>query len=384
MGSNEPGARRNLSVESLRGLAVILMVAGHVIGSSAARGMQVADDSGWRLFYLALEDLRMPLFTALSGFVYAYRPLRSPGAWPTMVKGKARRLLIPMATVGTAYFLLQLMTPGTNTKPEPGNYWRIYVFGYEHLWFLQSIFLIFLLIGVLSFTGVLKTFRGWLSSTAVSMAVFVLVSVPGDVDVFSVGGALRLLPFFLLGYGLHTFGSRFRSSWLRAALLSLVALTLTARVVTVIGLWHLTDQQNRLLSVLVGASGIILLLVVRDSIKVRWLAWLGPYSFGVYLLHVFGTAGARLLLERLGVDLQPVVFLIALTVGVVAPVVFALLFGHVSLISWAVLGQKPTARPQLRARPRPRRRSGSGPVPDVATPVPDVATPTVREGGVAP
>ena len=33
--------RKDLSIESLRGLAAILMVAGHVIGSDAARGMAV-------------------------------------------------------------------------------------------------------------------------------------------------------------------------------------------------------------------------------------------------------------------------------------------------------------------------------------------------------
>lgn len=37
--------------------------------------MQVADRSAWRLFYLALKDIRMPLFTGISGFVYAMRPI---------------------------------------------------------------------------------------------------------------------------------------------------------------------------------------------------------------------------------------------------------------------------------------------------------------------
>jgi peptidoglycan/LPS O-acetylase OafA/YrhL len=67
--------QKDSAIQSLRGLAVILMVCGHVIGSTRANGMQVADRSAWRLFYLALKDLRMPIFTVISGFVYAMRPI---------------------------------------------------------------------------------------------------------------------------------------------------------------------------------------------------------------------------------------------------------------------------------------------------------------------
>ena len=62
---------KDLRIETMRGLALFLMVAGHVIGSSSDLGMKVPDDSVLRYLYESLVYIRMPLFTAISGYVYA-------------------------------------------------------------------------------------------------------------------------------------------------------------------------------------------------------------------------------------------------------------------------------------------------------------------------
>lgn len=71
--------RRDVPIDSLRGVAILLMVAGHVIGADESLGMGVGPHSGWRFGYDLLVDLRMPLFTALSGLVYGLRPLGPDG-----------------------------------------------------------------------------------------------------------------------------------------------------------------------------------------------------------------------------------------------------------------------------------------------------------------
>src|SRR5678815_1036900 len=58
-------------IQSLRGLACLLLVALHVIGGEATIGMQVDDDSVYRLFGKLMFHIRMPLFAFLSGYVYA-------------------------------------------------------------------------------------------------------------------------------------------------------------------------------------------------------------------------------------------------------------------------------------------------------------------------
>ncbi len=71
--------------------------------------------------------------SVISGFVYAMRPLGSVDDMPGLLRAKSRRLLLPLITVGVLLFLLEFEVPGTHFKPEVGQFWRIYVFPYEHL-----------------------------------------------------------------------------------------------------------------------------------------------------------------------------------------------------------------------------------------------------------
>lgn len=347
-------------VESLRGLAILLMVAGHVIGSYPDRGMQVPEGSGWRIYYEAFTDVRMPLFTLLSGFVYAYRPLSALSGYGGMVRGKARRLLVPLVTVGTVYFAVQLAVPGTNSKPEVSQFWRIFFFGFEHLWFLQALFLIFLLVGLLDAFGRMETFAGWAVITGLAVVAYVGLTAPRGWNVFSINSALRLLPFFLLGYGLHRYASRLDRGRLLAAALPVFAVSFPLRLGTVLGWWVVDGPADRALSVVLGASAVLSVFVLRRFLYVRGLAWLGQFAFGVYLLHVFGSAGSRMALARLGVELHVAVFVVGVVVAVGLAVAFEILLGRNRVVSWMVLGQRPrTALSHPPARAALARRAAT-------------------------
>jgi len=339
--SHAPGKpQKDLSIQALRGIAVLLMVAGHVIGDKASRGMNVADDSIWRYSYLLLEDIRMPLFTVISGFVYAYRPVQ-PGALREFFRAKGRRLLLPLLSVGVVLFGMQMAIPGTNAKPEPSEAWRIVVYGYDHLWFLLSIFIIFAVVAVLDTTAVTTTQRGWAISLAVSAVLFVVWRFPSTWNIFSINGAIRLLPFFLIGYGMH----RYRLLDLRgvAAALAVAALAVlyVPRVGIVLAGWEFPTMVQRLLSLAIGVVGVVLLYSARTLISFRSLAWLGGFSFGIYLLHVFGASATRLALGRVGIESEIAVFAICMVAAVGLPILFQKLFGAWTPIRVGILGEKP-------------------------------------------
>src|SRR6056297_1823840 len=113
---------KDLSIETLRGIAIILVVIGHVIGSKSDGGMRVADDSFLRHLYFSFQYLRMPLFTVISGWVYALRPV-APGNVTSFTIKKIRRIILPLIFVGGSYYVIQSILPGTNFSYPLNDIW---------------------------------------------------------------------------------------------------------------------------------------------------------------------------------------------------------------------------------------------------------------------
>ncbi|KAB1640402.1 hypothetical protein F8O05_14640 [Gulosibacter chungangensis] len=171
--------------------------------------------------------------------------------------------------------------------------------------------------------------------------IFVLDPIPSDWSLYSINGAIRLLPFFLLGIGLYRFQSIARGPLAPFALV-LAGTGLTA--IKTIVLNEANTVVSRLLAVLLATFVLAALLRFKNSLTWKPLAWLGQFSYGVYLLHVFGTAGTRLLLDRLGIGNDFMQFFISLAVGIALPVAFELLFCRNRWIMLLVLGQRAKPR----------------------------------------
>lgn len=101
----------------LRGLTCILLVAYHVVGIPGA-GMQVADGSIYRYAADSFELINMPLFTLISGLVYALNP-----AWVEMhaifFLKKLRRLGFPFLVVSALCYFLQTRAPEPTELSSP-------------------------------------------------------------------------------------------------------------------------------------------------------------------------------------------------------------------------------------------------------------------------
>jgi len=314
------------------------MVAGHVVGSTSSQGLAVDEDSAWRYGYRILEDLRMPLFSVLSGFVYAYRPITQSARYVSFVKGKARRLLVPLITVGAAFTIVQTLTPAANSKGQLSDVWKVYVFGYGHFWFLQSIFLVFLVVGLLNSLKLLSTIRTWIVALSASSALYILVIIPNDLDFFSVSGALRLLPFFILGYGLHVFTTRIQ---LVPILIGLFVPLFIFRLLTIYEIFEIDVAPERALRLAVGLCITSILVLCRRRLAFVPLARIGYFAFGIYLLHVFGSASTRIAMSKIGFENDGVIFVACLVVALALPVAFEVTLGRISWVSWTFLGQKP-------------------------------------------
>lgn len=306
-----PDPRKDPTVETLRGLACLLLVAYHVRGGDPASGLRLPAGNPWSVVVDAADYLRMPLFSFLSGWVYARRPLTC--GTQSFVRVKARRLLVPLLVVGTVFGIVQLLVGAGDGLP-PWFAWHIVPVA--HFWFLESIFWVAVGVALLDRYRLLERPVVLGALVGASLLLQPLVSVPHNL--LGLQTAVFLLPFYLAGVGAFRFDVRSAPRRARVVLV-LVTVLLAARAAA--GLAGELPRLPSQASTVAGLLGVCLCLCLALT---RWtarpLVLLGAFSFTVYTCHVFGTAASRMVLGAAGVgsvSVQMVVGILAgLTVGV--------------------------------------------------------------------
>lgn len=319
---------RRLEIDTLRGLACVLLVAYHVVGATKYNGLLVGE--GWlRELNDYLAYVRMPLFTVLSGYVYAARPFR--GQALRFALGKARRLLVPMLFVGTIFALMQGFVPGANSRTE--SWYLLHIIPVAHFWFVESLFIIFLLIMPLERFGLLSSVPIFFAVFLMSIVLYLFFPLT---KVFSISGATYLLPFFLFGL----WCGRYK------VVDSMPAFGVIIMAVMVFGCLALWGQygfsKRSIFAIIVGILACAVLLGSR--VRLPLLARIGAYSYTIYLLHIFFTAASRIFLTRAGVDSIYVLFFVGCVAGLFGPAILEYVFGRFYYFRLLISGQSIKSR----------------------------------------
>lgn len=309
-------------IENLRGIAIFLVVMGHVIGSTPEGGMKIDFPSYWRYLYLWIDYIQMPLFTGIAGWIYALKPA-TKNLFGAFAYKKAIRLLIPMATVGTLYFLTQYLIPGTNTKGDLSGIWKIYIFPYTIYWYLPSLFLIFLMMYIFDKYRLCQTPIKWLllflAVWGISLIekTFIPPSVP---NLLSFKGALGQLPYFIIGVGIQRFTEVLyekNPKWIYTLLAVIGLIVLQYKWCYQLSYATSIEWYTYLLPLWVSATLMLLLQQTRSN---RFFVWLGGYAYIIYLFHGFGTSGGRIILTRLGIQSDTLIFVVATCLALFSPI----------------------------------------------------------------
>jgi glucan biosynthesis protein C len=317
-----------LRIEALRGLACLLLVSFHVIGEHGG-GIRASDQSLYRDFTNLFLHLRMPLFAFLSGFVYAYRPIHD---WKIFAGKKIQRLLVPLLVVSTVFFIVQQIAPGTN-KPMPwASWWKIYLYPYVHFWFLQSILVIFAGLAILEHHRALSSLRKF-------VAVFALVLCAHfwapEVRFFSLSLALYLAPFFLLGLGMNRFQTRLNATPVKALVLAAALTLMTLHVGACVN--GDVAERGCYFATALSLASVMAALYLMPSVS--WLAWVGKFSFAIYLYHVFFSAGMRIALNKIHITNIELHFVLGCVLAIAGPILIELAAKRYKLSRRVLLGQ---------------------------------------------
>jgi peptidoglycan/LPS O-acetylase OafA/YrhL len=320
----KPEGRRFENVDTMRGLACIMLVLYHVIS-----GLRLSPDHVLVLFNGALSDMRMPMFAFLSGFVLLPR-INTASDLFISIRKKARRLLLPLLSVGTLHWCLQEKFSG-----EPGRpLWQIAFFPFEHFWFLQATFLVLSSIYLICYLFRNKMTDGLYAALFAVSLLYVAIDRHPD-TFFSAWEATYLAPFILAGVLIRTKDASIIFRNKTAILIGWVAVC----CMNILASQMLPDEHgfSRALDIWVGMA--TCLMVFSQSFVSPALATIGRRSYAIFLFHAFFTVGSRIIIRKIWPD-TPVVVLapIGLAAGLVFPFLLQPLIMKSSLTALLFLG----------------------------------------------
>lgn len=328
---------KNLHIETLRGIAILLVVAGHVIGSDFDGGMKIAYPSPWRYLYLWIDYIQMPLFTAIAGWVYVLKP--GVGRFSDFIQKKAIRLLIPMITVGTIYFLIQYLVPGTNNKGYLPEIWRIYIFPYTIYWYLPSLFLIFLFVFWCDKYKWAYKLSGWCILLITTLLLYASEKyiLPNTIpNLFSFRGALNQLPYFVAGMGIYRFSKQLFTPKLISVYTGLALTGLILLQVEWFYPLHTIPIYECIQPIWIIAT---LAILIQQPFNNTLFIRIGSYAYSIYLFHGFGTSGGRIILSYFNIHTEIIVFIFAFILAISIPVFIEIIFNKNKIIQLLLLGK---------------------------------------------
>jgi fucose 4-O-acetylase-like acetyltransferase len=343
--SKESRLKRNASADSLRGLAIVLVVLGHSMVSvawvyHAGPGLTMLSDGHWVSDSIALNPIlnviyafHMPLFAFVSGLV-SWRPRLSPAVG--QLKSRFLGLVIPYFAWVVVYYFLTVRPPaleglGLGLRAAAMNPWG-------GLWYLYALFECYVLLILIQRLPYSK----WILAATALGAIALSATRIGGSHTFGVGDVIYIYPFFVGGYLASEKADAIRSRRYLVAGISLAAFAvlLAARgpiwrpdmswvlqaSKDAAGFMHRTwhIRHSGLATSLAGPvfvryassmTAIVALTALYSGWTGRlmdWQAWLGRRTLGVYAIHQILQVG----LFALGVTNWVAMFALSLSISI--------------------------------------------------------------------
>lgn len=278
--------KKNHSIEYLRVLAILSVVVGHsCIIYDYSWTTYVADYDSY--FFRTLKSIinlyQMPLFFAISGFLF-YNTVQHTSLL-LLIKKKFVRLIIPFLFVSV--FWLVPIRYIANYPPYNNNIWEGYrsllSFDVGHLWFLPTLFLIFIIsfciIRLNIFEYSFSNKKKLLISFLFIAILIIIVYLNGFSSIAIINYVVSWLPSFFIGY-LIAFNNYYFESIQNQktfSVISLFILIILFKISSIVLHYNL----NHLISICI----IILLFLCSPNKRIKFIECVDKNSLGIYLFH---------------------------------------------------------------------------------------------------
>ena len=300
---------RTVQIDEMRGFAILLVVLFHAVGSETGLATSFLGELNERLAFV-----RMPLFIAITGYLYGLerrtRPLNLFGWYK-----RSSRIFPPFILVIVICWIIS-----TNSD-APFILINGLIFGAWHLWYLQALMVILLIVAMLE--GFVKPNRNWhLPLWAIAAFLLSAYGLLNETLWLSIHKAIYLLPYFLVGATVGAMPGILQSSGFRyfVYICGLTALALNEVSLAGAGIiW--TDVS--LVAAAIGVASFLTLAMHMPTITT--FRRLGAYSLPIFLWHLpLSAVTSFLMLNPMGIVGHPSV-LAKILVGFTVPIAMSMM-----------------------------------------------------------
>jgi fucose 4-O-acetylase-like acetyltransferase len=296
---------RRLDLDRARGLAILLVVFGHLMGRGRPEGMH-----WYAAAFVALYSFHMPFFMYLSGFTAQLSGMAEApaSAWPGLARRRAQRLLLPFVLMGLLivlgkYFAASVMhvdaAPQGIADGLYDAFWNTRESPVIMIWYLWVLFFVSLgalpLLRVPGLAGIARHLP--------PLLVGLLLFATGLPEVLYFNKLADHAVFFAVGLLVAFLGARAMALVDRLWLAALVLLLLLSGATA-------AGWIDRRLALLVCGTPAIPALhgLVRQLDRgavARALLFLGRYSMAIYLFNTIAIGLAKAALIKAGLAWTP-------------------------------------------------------------------------------
>lgn len=307
-------------VNIAKGIAILLVVFGHVLDSYLGKDLFVGYNSYIKYIRYTIYTFHMPLFFALSGYLYSYkhRSINLVNLKPFLVK-KILNLGIPYLVFSFAFGLAYVrLSSNTYHTLKINDLYNVPFKPILQYWFIYALLFIFILVAFLDL--IIKD----------SIKVFIILIIGKLVVTY-----LNIsVPFILLAfnYGMYFyFGKVIQIYSIRNLKIKKYLCIITFLVYSIINIIsykfkinNTFDKNNIYVAAIVGILGTLIVILLCQMIETKnnfimnLFSYLGKNSFEIYLIHrVFSYAVTLILIKLTNSILLNL--LMSVVIGIIVP-----------------------------------------------------------------
>ena len=310
-------------IDSAKGIAILLVVFGHVLSSYIVADMFKEHYVAMRYMFETIYSFHMPLYFLLSGYLYSkIEKTDTITDYKNLIIKKVIGLGIPYVIFSIMQGSIQILfSKFTNKQIGFETLLNIAAHPILQFWFIYTLMFIFIVISLMEIS--IKNERLILFT----LFAFKIASFFIQISVVAVDTVMQFAVYFYFGKMLHKYCKEMLSN--RKLLICISTIYIIMNMLCFVMLYDIYSNKmiENISNIILAISGSMLVIYIvnfgisKTEVLKKYTSLLGVYSFEIYIFHIIFSYGVKTVFLKLNVQSLLIHLFFGTLVGIVIPIV---------------------------------------------------------------